>query len=238
VQLLLDPATAQRDLPADLRPLRANQVTDLHPAIKAAVREQPELSGWTPSQLCLFYFALVELPNGKAQNKDYRKSPLVGMWTAAAADARTGSRRDGAVQFFSGNSKVVTAANRANVEIKEIRSVMGKVPIEDDDGVPSDEDRYRIKLGNTLVTWDGHPTGDSTRAEATLSHSWVTPSRRGGVWETRLTLTPEWTRGMAGAFRVEGKDPVAKALRGSPIRFVGPLYLGGGGELSFSRPGR
>jgi hypothetical protein len=34
---------------------------------------------------------------------------------------------------------------------------------------------------------------------------------------------------------VEGKDGLAKALQGSPVRFVGPLYRGGDGEVRFQR---
>ena len=48
----------------------------------------------------------------------------------------------------------------------------------------------------------------------------------------RLALTPEWTKGMAGSLRVEGDDDFAKAVKASPIRFVGPAVMGGRGELA------
>jgi hypothetical protein len=51
----------------------------------------------------------------------------------------------------------------------------------------------------------------------------------------RLTLTPEWTKAMVGSLRVEGKDDLAVAIKASPIRFVGPAVVGGGGELVFGR---
>jgi hypothetical protein len=40
---------------------------------------------------------------------------------------------------------------------------------------------------------------------------------------------------MAGSLRVEGKGDFADAVKASPIRFVGPALLGGGGELAFRR---
>jgi hypothetical protein len=51
----------------------------------------------------------------------------------------------------------------------------------------------------------------------------------------RLVLTPTWSRALVGSLRVEGKGDLAKLLKASPIRFVGPLYRGGGGELRFTR---
>ena len=51
----------------------------------------------------------------------------------------------------------------------------------------------------------------------------------------RLTLTPEWTKGMAGSLRVVGDDDFAEAVKASPIRFVGPAVMGGGGEFAFGR---
>jgi hypothetical protein len=40
---------------------------------------------------------------------------------------------------------------------------------------------------------------------------------------------------MVGFLRVEGKDDFAKAIMASPIRFVGPARIGGGGEFAFGR---
>jgi hypothetical protein len=55
------------------------------------------------------------------------------------------------------------------------------------------------------------------------------------VWGVDVTFTPEWSRPLVGVLSVEGKDDLAKALKASPIRFVGPRYYGGKGELRFSR---
>jgi hypothetical protein len=37
---------------------------------------------------------------------------------------------------------------------------------------------------------------------------------------------------MVGALVIIGKDKLAKLLRRSPIRFLGPMYQGGSGQLS------
>jgi len=36
---------------------------------------------------------------------------------------------------------------------------------------------------------------------------------------------------MVGSLRIEGKDAMARALQASPIRYVGPSYEGGEGQL-------
>ena len=51
----------------------------------------------------------------------------------------------------------------------------------------------------------------------------------------RLQLNPEWTQPMVGSLQIEGDDDFARAVKGSPIRFVGPAMLGGTGELAFGR---
>ncbi len=107
--------------------------------------------------------------------------------------------------------------------------------MEDDEaGIPVGT-RYQFKLGKTLVTWDGRRVDDSTRATSRLSNSWRAESRRGDRMVARLALAPVWTKSMVGFLRVEGKDDFAKAIMASPIRFVGPARMGGGGEFAFGR---
>jgi hypothetical protein len=50
-----------------------------------------------------------------------------------------------------------------------------------------------------------------------------------------LTLKPAFSTMMVGSLRVEGKDPMATVLKASPIRYVGPAYEGGDGELRIGR---
>jgi hypothetical protein len=40
---------------------------------------------------------------------------------------------------------------------------------------------------------------------------------------------------MVGSLKVDGKDDFAKALKGSPTRFAGPAYRGGGGVVALAR---
>jgi hypothetical protein len=241
VQLLLDSSTVARSLAAGLRPIRADQMPDLHPAIRGVVQTQPEFAGWTPSKLCLYYFSGVDAGAARVRSKDARKAPLLAAWTAAAVEAGSGARRDVALEFVSGSGRLSRAAQGAGLNLVEARSVIGMVPYVSEEGVPSRDSRYQLKIGKTLITWDGRPVGDSTRVDQPIEADWLArgrrseTSRRADWWHARLRLAPTWSRGMAGSLRVQGKDAFAKALKASPIRFVGPLYSQGGGEIHFDR---
>ena len=241
VELLVDSATVARSLTPDLRPVRADQLPDLHPAIRGVVQRQPEYASWTPSKLCLYYFASVDVGAARVQSKDSRKSPLIAAWTAAAAEAGSGTRRDVALEFVSGSGRLARAAQGSGLNLIEARSVIGMVPFVSEEGVPSSDSRYQLKIGKTLITWDGRPVGDSTRIEQPITAEWLArgrrseTSRRSDWWRARMLLEPAWSRGMAGSLRVQGKDDFANAMKASPIRFVGPLYSQGGGEIQFGR---
>jgi hypothetical protein len=112
---------------------------------------------------------------------------------------------------------------------------IGKVPVSDVNGVPSSDDRFQVKIRKTLITWDGHPAKDSTQTNGSVEIVWASSETSSPKGNGHLTLTPQWSSPMVGSLKVEGKDDLAKALRASPVRFVGPVYRGGGGEIELSR---
>jgi hypothetical protein len=97
-------------------------------------------------------------------------------------------------------------------------------------------DVYSVKIGKTLLVWNGRPARDSTRLTQPVVESWSMVGLRNlGIWQTELELAPQWSQPLVGSLRVEGKGDLANALKASPIRFVGPLYRGGGAKLRFRR---
>jgi hypothetical protein len=178
VQLLVDSATVARGLAAELHPVRADQVPDLHPAVRGVVQSQPEYASWIPSKLCLYYFAGVDAGAARVESKDSRKAPLLAAWTAAAAEAASGTRRDVALEFVSGSGRLSRAAQSAGLSLIEARSVIGMVPFVSEDGVPSSDSRYQLKIGKTLITWDGRAVGDSTRVNQPIEADWLVRGRR------------------------------------------------------------
>jgi hypothetical protein len=232
VRFLLDPAKLRRQLPRDARLLRADAVPDLHPALRRVVATQPEFASWSPSALCLYYLRQVDAGSTRTDQRDPEKAPVVGIWTTAAGT--TEGPRELVLAFLSTDGDLRHAGREANLDFERLQSRVGEVPREDGPPRPG-ETRYQIRLGKTVLTWDGRASDDTTRAPEPLSWVWESEGRRGGWVKGKLRFTPDASMPMIGSLRVQGKDPVALALQASPIRFVGPSYQGGSGELQISQ---
>jgi hypothetical protein len=233
VRFLADPAALAKKLPEGITPLRASDTPDLHPALRGAVQEQAEFAGWVPSNLCLFYFMSVDAEGQRVREDEVRKAPMFGVWTVAAADSAA-RRRDVAIEVLTNNGRLERAGNLAGLDFRNARTSIGKVP-PDDDGVVSGDDRYQIRIGKTQLVWDGRPAGDSSRVESPVASEWRGEGRQGGWINGKLAVAADWTRPMVGSLKVEGKDDLARMLKASPIRFVGPGYYGGTASLEFGR---
>jgi hypothetical protein len=170
----------------------------------------------------------VKVGRRRVAERDRRLYQLIGVWTLAATEQEGGAPRDLVVDMYASRNNLLTAARAAQVRIHDVHSVVSDRP-------DSTLDIYSIKVGKTLLAWNGRHTGDSTRVEEPIQEHWSVSGLRPSIKAARLELKPAWSWPLVGSLRVEGKGDLAKALRSSPIRFVGPLYRGGGGELRFSR---
>jgi hypothetical protein len=234
VQFLVEPATAARQIARGMRPLGATEVPDLHPALRGIADRQPEFGSWVPSSLCLYYFGAVSADGRQVREDDPAKAPMLGILTLAAADSLSGARRNFARDFVTTTGRLEQSGRDAGLDVRKTRGSVATVP-PDETGRESGDDRYRLRIGKTQLTWDGRAAADSARPDAPLTREWRAEGRRGGWVNGKLTLAPEWTRAMIGSLKVEGKDDFARMLQASPIRFVGPVYQGGTGSLELSR---
>jgi hypothetical protein len=154
---------------------------------------------------------------------------MMAVWSLATAVRGTGTQRDFVIEMYAGRGGLSRAAEGTGVSMEEVRASVSDAP-------DSIADTYSVKVGKTLLVWNGRAAGDSTRVTQPIAESWSLVGLRSlGIWQTELAFAPQWSRPLVGSFRVEGKGDLAKALKASPIRFVGPLYRGGGGRLRFRR---
>lgn len=235
VQLLVNPQQLDVSIPRASRPLRADAIEDLSPLLRTVVSSQPEFAAWTPSKLCLYYMESVDVGLRRVSERDPSKAPMLGVWSLAAAEAAGGARRDVVLRIFTNTGRLERAGQINGLDLRTVRSTVRDIENENDASAPPIGVSYQLKLDKTLLTWDGRTVEDSTRANGPVSSEWRADSRRRGEMTARLTLHPVWTKAMAGSLRVEGEDDFADAFKASPIRFVGPAVLGGGGELAFGR---
>lgn len=226
MRFLITPAQAARHVPAGFKPIRADQDQSLHPALQSVIQGQPEFASWTPSSLCFFYLDTVSL-GGRTITAKGSRPQMIGAWTLAAS-GEAGSRRDVALELVAGSAQTVRAAETLRLRVREADSKISRVP-------EGTDELHEVKMGKTRLVWTGRAVGDSIRVEQPVEELWIVKGASGTFWNVRLNLDPSWTRPLVGVLSVEGKDGLAKTLKASPIRFVGPRYIGGHAHLIFSR---
>ncbi len=226
VRFLMEPGTAGKHVKPGVRLLRADQDSSLHPVLHTIIGEQTEFARWVPSSLCIFYSDAIRLSGRRLGSKDPRKKRMFGFWTVAAIEP-AGTRQDLVLELFGGDGSLVRAAEMGKIKLREARSTVSKP-------AGTDNDLYDVQVGKTRLIWNGRASGDSS-AVGPIQERWLTRGTSGTFWRVSASLRAGWTRPLVGVLTVEGKDDLARALKTSPTRFVGPLYLGGEGELRFYR---
>ncbi len=227
IRFLMDPAAVGKQLRTGRRLIRADQDQTLHPSLRSVVEQQAEFASWAPSSLCLFYSDAIRLGARRLGSKDPRRKQMLGVWTVAATEQGS-SRRDIVLDLFGSGGELAHSAEQAKVKLREARSTRSKA-------AGTGNDIYGVRVGKTHLIWNGRAAGDSSRVGAPIRELWVTRGASGTLWRAEMTFRPAWTRSLVGVLTVEGKDDLAKALKASPSRFVGPLYHGGDAELRFFR---
>ena len=229
IQLLLDPAKLS-ELPDGVRLITAYSYKELHPVLRGVVTAQPEYKSWSPSALCFYYLTRVagaSKPIGGEKNPD--QGPVLGIWTVAGQTNGSGPGNI-VLDLRSNDGDLRDAADDVGLDLENLSSSSGAVPRED--GPPRPEERrYQIRFGKTLLVWDGRGGEDTTRTPPPVTWHWQAPGSNRRWISGELTLKPATSIPMVGSLRVEGKDAMARALQASPIRYVGPSYEGGEGEL-------
>lgn len=228
VRFLIAPGMAAQQLRGGFRPISAVQDRALHPALRSAIEGQPEFASWTPSALCFFYLDTVSVGGRTIVAKKGGRPQMIGVWTLAASEQGGGSRRDLVLDLSSGSAQVVRAAEAGKLRVRQAASRTLVMP-------DSSNELHEVRVGKTRLVWTGRAVGDSARVDQPIEESWLVKGASGTSWNVRLKLAPSWTRPLVGVLSVEGKDDLAKNLKASPIRFVGPRYLGGSADLIFFR---
>ena len=121
---------------------------------------QPEFAAWSPSRLCFDAVDTVHTDEFTVADRSGRHPQLFASWTVLAA-APGSPPGDVALELYSNSGRLIRAARLAGQIVREARVVVGLVPAEDDNGVPSSEERFQVKMGKTIVTWDGSAARDS-----------------------------------------------------------------------------
>jgi len=139
LQLLLDPASKLlHALPSGWHAVPASAATGLHVSLRGVVEGQTEFAAWSPSRLCFTAVDTIRTEDFSVADRSGRHPQLFGFWTVLAAGP-SGTPQDVALDLFTNSDRLIRSARLAGQELHEARLTVGKVPAEDDNGVPSSE---------------------------------------------------------------------------------------------------
>lgn len=223
VHFLVDPATAARTpfRSADFVPL--SEAANVHPSLRQVAMHDPQYAGWTPSAICTYQFASTR--RGNRVQRDAGRSQVIGVWRLASRTVESPVPAEVMASSFDLGKQL----SRPGLRVGLVRSSMGKVPESDQQALTVEIDR------KTFITWNGDWSPDSTQSVGGANETWRLRGTEESVWMAQRAFQPAEALLMVGSVRVEGKTELARLLHASPIRWVGPLYRGGSGEIAFFR---
>jgi hypothetical protein len=223
---LADPDLARAMVPSSTVLAPARTGAGLPPLLARTVQDEPRFAKWIPGAICVAAYDRVTsggrtLARGKAD-----RPVIIGTNSLAASEARgfpTASNY--LINFMTDQRSLARAADAAGVGMDGI-TVLTKHQ------VGADDPRVSIAVAGVQITWSGHAIGDSGVGK-TRSVSFGYGSGRAAGWLITLQSAPTSTRLMAGTLEVDGRNTLAKALKASPVRGIGPEESGGTVTLTF-----
>lgn len=231
ISYLIDPAIAAELAPTGSTLAPAGKGSGVSPFLARVIQDEPQFAAWIPAAICIGHYGSAAIDGRDVAKARSNKSiSVVTSWVAVANPLGVDGATAVLLSIDANESRVVRPLQEFGLKAEEREPTI--LPAEADDTL------LELKLEKTKISWVGHPTGDP-RVGSTQSMSFGYAGARNSIWRVISTVTPAETRLMVGALRVEGKDILAKALKSSPIRAVGPQEMGGTAELTFHRlPGR
>ena len=225
ISFLVSPEDAPGVLPEDAQPVRLDAMRDASPALTRVLADQPEYGSWMPAALCLYRFGRADI-SGRELVAPAGGTEMIGI-TAYGARVTAAQPANGlwVSMLFTNDKRAARVTDSSATPLHQVKAAFGKA-------AHGDDERHVVEIGKTRLIWDGHPAADSTTVTAPMERVWVVKGPRGKPVLARWRLAPTYSRSMVGALVIDGKDKLAKLLRKSPIRYVGPMYQGGTGELT------
>jgi hypothetical protein len=230
VDFLMAPAIAAEKLPEGYRVIPASHYSRLSPYLTRIIGSDSAQRAMIPASYCVIEGASVTAGDQFITDGGAANPVLLAYWGIAAA------RNDGdnhfdelfAVQFWTSDWHIQKPAQSNFIQISTLKRSLVRLP-------ESENDRYEVKMGKTVLSWDGQLKRDSVATTAPLEASLLYIGQRSIRFTAAVSGQPAWSRSPAGVFRVVGKDDLAKAMQASPIRQFGPIYWGGDARVDFSR---
>lgn len=224
IEFLVDSALIRDLLPDGALPMRADRMQSLHPAIARTVAEQPEYGPWTPASACFYFFDQVVVA-GRPLPASGAAGEMIGFVSYSARLLEDRGRGGDVLDLMvASNWKGMRSADDQGLKLE-------RSPVTLEDLPNSTNRRLTLKVDGTTLRWEGRDAADSAAAGAPVERRWLVKGDDRRYRFVTMRVTPTSSRSMIGSLIVQGNGDLARALRSSPIRYVGPNLRGGGGEL-------
>lgn len=227
VWYLSDPALAPAMVPLGtaLRPARSTE--GLPDLLVRITQDEPRFADWIPGVICVGLYAAAASDGTPAARME--DGPPVLITLAAVAAERPFDREAGWLLSEIGldAGSLDRVASRAWIRT-------GKSEMRVRSGLAGEDDQWELRLDGLRLYWQGHPGGEG-RVGSTRMMLFGYAGNRNSVWSIEANTAPQRLQPQFGSLRIEGKSPMAQALKSSPIRLVGALESGGDMTLSFTR---
>lgn len=226
IQYLVDPVLAAKLAPKDAVLAPAGRGEGLFPSLTRQVLDEPKFAGWIPATFCIGLYWSVAI-NDKVVAQMKGNQPIMVLTHTIAASSYKGAAVPAVlIGFFTDN----TALQRAGEAVGQAIDMATRTVTEREG---ADFPSWLIEVKGIKLRWVGGPTGES-RVLPTRSVSFGYTGLRGNVWNGAFQLTIPEAHTLVGSLGVEGKNDLAKALKGSPDRPVGAMESGGNARISFT----
>ena len=114
---------------------------------RASSQGSPSSPGWSPSRLCFTTVDSVRTKDYPLADKSGKHPQLFALLDRARQRPVRRRRRTWCSSCSPTAIGSIRTARLAGQEMREARLTVGKVPAEDENGVPSSDDRFQVKLG-------------------------------------------------------------------------------------------
>jgi hypothetical protein len=237
VWYLTDPELAPAFLPKGGVARTAAHVEGLPPMLQRVVQDEPRFQEWVPAVLCIGRYASVQVDGRQMDRAKDADRPVLVTWQAIAAESPLEVNGAGwLLTHLGGDAPMLErAAGNSTVAFRgrELRNDRIQGAETGDDA----EDAWEFRVDGVKLFWSGRQIGEM-RVGETRTMSFGYAGARATNWAVEIESTPGHERTAIGSLRVEGKNDLAKAMKGSPVRAIGPAELGGRTTVTFRRPGR
>lgn len=225
ISYLVDPNLARNLVPSSTSLIPAGTGDD-HPALANYIKEEPRFAQWIPGMICLgFYQRVKSGTKTLAEAKPNR--PIIIATSAIAAQGAHGVPGANAylLDLMTSDRGLANAADAIGVDMSTIELTQ---KIKDEGADPT----VTLTFSGVQVLWSGHAIGDSSVGK-TRSVSFGYGGPRSVSWLINMETAFRTSRLLQSVLWVEGKNSLAKALRASPGRAIGPYESGSASTITF-----